>query len=452
MEQLHLCYSLFVLLWFMAPASSRLFLTPYIYSGAFQAARQQSLVLDEDGIIPRSHSGFITVDMRLGNHLFFWYFPALDSRAPLLVWLNGGPTVSSMIGLFYENGPMRTYWRQNGEVDYIAWNSSWTNSFSMLYIDNPVGTGFSYTESEKKGYRTTQEGYAKDLYQFLEQFYKIFPECLKVDLYIGGQSYAGKYVSSFGYHLHREIKHGNSTLPFKGIYIGGPYFDPRAQSEYTADYFYTLGSLSHKQKLDFKKNIQKFWKKYESDLRDTKTFHEIFHIFFPELSTDNYETLKRATYEAIEVLMNSTRMKTLVHAKGATFSSMNSSMQLKFSDDFLVSAKHKLGVLMDNYKVMVFNGDLDALTSTVMVDAGLMVTPWSLQGAYNSSTRQPWIMGGTLVGYYSMTGNFCRVILRQCGHHVPHDQPEVSLIMMQQFVELGCAKSNFEIDNEFDYQ
>ncbi|KAK0057103.1 serine carboxypeptidase CPVL [Biomphalaria pfeifferi] len=439
MERSQLCYSLFVLLWFMTPASSRLFLTPYIYSGAFQAARQQSLVQDEDGIIPRSHSGFITVDMRLGNHLFFWYFPALDSRAPLLVWLNGGPTASSMIGLFFANGPMRTYMRQNGEVDYIAWNSSWTNSFSMLYIDNPVGTGFSYTESEKKGYRTTQKGYAKDLYHFLEQFYKIFTECLKVDLYIGGESYAGKYVSSFGYHLHREIKHGNSRAPFKGIYIGGPYFDARSQWAYTADYFYTMGSYSYNQTVEFRKYVKLFWEKHDKHGLTVNSLIEITSQITPRLRVDNYAKVNFPSVIGFDELLNSEKMKKLLHTEGVPYSSLNYMITKKYFHDYLTSAKNKLTVLLDNYKVLVYNGDLDAITSTVFIDVALMSTTWTSQEAFNSSMRSPWLKGSKLIGYYSLTGKFCRVILRQCGHSVPRDQPEVSLLMMQLFIRDGCV-------------
>ena len=58
--------------------------------------------------------------------------------APLLLWLNGGPGCSSLFGLFTENGP---YFVPSG-LRPVSRNISWTKHFNMLYIDQPVGTGF----------------------------------------------------------------------------------------------------------------------------------------------------------------------------------------------------------------------------------------------------------------------------------------------------------------------
>ncbi|KAA8646840.1 hypothetical protein EYZ11_009545 [Aspergillus tanneri] len=76
-------------------------------------------------------------------HIFFWYFESqkTPSVSPLAVWLNGGPGTSSMVGLFTENGPchMNSDSRTTREN---AW--SWNKETNMLYIDQPVQTGFSY--------------------------------------------------------------------------------------------------------------------------------------------------------------------------------------------------------------------------------------------------------------------------------------------------------------------
>ena len=97
-----------------------------------------------------SYSGFLTVNEIKNNSLFFWYFPAQTKayEAPLVLWLQGGPGWPSMYGLFKENGPFLIGWDPKSQKPTLLNNIySWTKNHNMLYIDNPVGTGFSFSES-----------------------------------------------------------------------------------------------------------------------------------------------------------------------------------------------------------------------------------------------------------------------------------------------------------------
>ncbi|KAL7629486.1 hypothetical protein AAE478_001006 [Parahypoxylon ruwenzoriense] len=73
---------------------------------------------------------------------FFWYFESQNDpqNDPLIVWLSGGPGASSMYGLFVENGPC--FINQDLDPESNTW--SWNRNYNMLYVDQPVQSGFSY--------------------------------------------------------------------------------------------------------------------------------------------------------------------------------------------------------------------------------------------------------------------------------------------------------------------
>jgi hypothetical protein len=101
----------------------------------------------------RSYSGYIhlpprtlesfNVTQNYPINLFYWYFQARKKpeSAPLALWINGGPGASSMRGLLRENGPCSI----NGDSNSTSNNPwSWNEVSNMIYIDQPVQTGFSY--------------------------------------------------------------------------------------------------------------------------------------------------------------------------------------------------------------------------------------------------------------------------------------------------------------------
>lgn len=63
----------------------------------------------------------------------------------------------------------------------------------MLYIDNPVGTGFSFTQRDE-GYTRNETDVGRDLFEALQQFFTLFPEYVGNAFYATGESYAGAYL------------------------------------------------------------------------------------------------------------------------------------------------------------------------------------------------------------------------------------------------------------------
>ena len=71
---------------------------------------------------------------------------------------------------------------------------SWTKLANVLYIDQPVGTGFS-TGSDQA---TNNAQVTEQFYAWLQAFYAVFPGLKSKKTYLVGESYAGVYVRTTG--------------------------------------------------------------------------------------------------------------------------------------------------------------------------------------------------------------------------------------------------------------
>lgn len=161
--------------------------------------------------------------------MFYWWFPSRSSREkdPLVLWLTGGPGCSSELALFVENGPFTVKSDLSLEKNPFSWNSK----ANLLYIDQPLGTGFSTVDP--KNPVMDEETVAQDIYEFLVKFIVSFPEFKGRDFYIFGESYAGHYVPHASNYVFNQR---NPDIPFKGAAIGNGLPNPWVQYEGYAEY------------------------------------------------------------------------------------------------------------------------------------------------------------------------------------------------------------------------
>lgn len=96
---------------------------------------------------------------------------------------------------------------------------------NVLFIDNPVGSGFSYVEN-RGSFAKTNSQIAEDLLNLLKQFYKRFPLFQSVPLHIFSQSYGGKMAVEFAYLVDQERKHQRIESNLKSVALLGPWISP----------------------------------------------------------------------------------------------------------------------------------------------------------------------------------------------------------------------------------
>jgi hypothetical protein len=203
------------------------------------------------------YSGHLTVDEDKGSNIFYWLIEAqgIDPlTAPLLIWLNGGPGCSSMDGLFIELGPFRL---EGANMDQIRINpGSWHYAANLLFIDQPVGTGLSYTQ--KNGHANSDETINIHFYKFLMEFFKLHERYVNIidnkkisrSFYISGESHAGHYIPSVSAYIlkkNKEISKEGVIIDIKGIALGNPWTDPYNQYD-VSEYAHGLGLITQGQK------------------------------------------------------------------------------------------------------------------------------------------------------------------------------------------------------------
>lgn len=174
-------------------------------------------------------SGYITVNETAGRALFFWFVESANDPVndPLVYWTNGGPGCSGIGGgLFSEQGPFRPDPAGSGGLIDNPW--AWSNSANMIFIEQPAGVGFSYSNTTSD-YTVGDARAAADVYAFLQGFLAQpdFSHLADNDLYISGESYGGHYVpTTTAYIINQNLNNAaQPKLNLKGFLVGNAWTD-----------------------------------------------------------------------------------------------------------------------------------------------------------------------------------------------------------------------------------
>ncbi|KAJ9690370.1 hypothetical protein PVL29_012824 [Vitis rotundifolia] len=170
----------------------------------------------------RHYAGYVTVNEENGRALFYWFYEATTqpNEKPLVLWLNGGPGCSSVgYGATQEIGPFIVDTDGHG----LKFNPySWNREANMLFLESPVGVGFSYSNTTSDYEKLGDDFTANDNYAFLHKWFLKFPSYRKRIFYIAGESYAGKYVPELAEVIYDKNKDPSLFIDLRGILLGNP--------------------------------------------------------------------------------------------------------------------------------------------------------------------------------------------------------------------------------------
>ncbi|XP_038897262.1 serine carboxypeptidase-like 13 [Benincasa hispida] len=157
----------------------------------------------------------------------FYYFVKSEGNPetdPLLFWLTGGPGCSALTALAFEVGPINfKIERYNGSLPQIILNPySWTKKSSIIFVDLPVGTGFSYGRTPQS-LKTGDFSQVHHSIQFFKKWLIHHPEFISNPFYVGGDSYSGIIIPVIAQEiLEGTYKFDSPHVNLQGYILGNP--------------------------------------------------------------------------------------------------------------------------------------------------------------------------------------------------------------------------------------
>jgi len=423
-----------------ANPGSPLYLTPYIEDGDIEGGQLASFVDSTQlaGINRNieSYAGLLTVDKPNNGNMFFWFFPAQHSpeTAPVVIWLQGGPGGSSMFGLLKLHGAIITGEEDdNGNLGVHENPYSWNKNHNMLYIDNPVGAGFSYSNVMPQ----SQKDVADNLYEFLQQWFTLFPKFQANDFYPFGESYAGRFVPTIARRIHEENQGSPKVrINLAGMGIGDGWMSPYHNTRY-GEFLYQVGLVDE--------NVRDECLLREEEtqrLIDTQQWYEAwrswnneFSYFMNEMDYSYYYEITQAAYDPsednYEDFLNFESTRKAIHVGGLQFGSGN--VYQSMLDDFMRSSKPDIEFLLEHYRTLMYDGNFDIICNHSGVLELINALEWSGSSTYDRARRSTVFYSGDVVGYLKKADNLHLMLVRNAGHMVPLSQPAWALDMLDSF-------------------
>ncbi|KAK7266503.1 hypothetical protein RIF29_19147 [Crotalaria pallida] len=120
-------------------------------------------------------------------------------------------------GNFGDVGPL--------DINLNPWNFTWLRKADLLFVDNPVGTGYSYVEDSTLYVKTDDEA-VDDLITLLIELFNSNERLQKSPLFIVAESYGGKFAVKLGLTAIKTIQQEKLKLKLGGVALGDTWISP----------------------------------------------------------------------------------------------------------------------------------------------------------------------------------------------------------------------------------
>ncbi|EOO00356.1 putative carboxypeptidase kex1 protein [Phaeoacremonium minimum UCRPA7] len=434
-----------------------------------------------EGPLIKMHAGHIEITPEHNGNLFFWHFQNkhIANRQRTVIWLNGGPGCSSEDGAMMEIGPYRLKDKEN-----LVYNDgSWHEFANLLFVDNPVGTGFSYVDTNS--YVTELDQMANQFITFLEKWFDLFPEYEQDDLYIAGESFAGQHIPYIAKAIVERNKKPNigHKWNLKNLIIGNGWIDPDRQYEAYLDFAYQKNLVQKDsdiaKKLEVQHRIclkdlavadavdhpsceqvlqdllrltvrynakgqQECLNMYDVRLRDT--YPSCGMNWPPDLENVTPYLRRRDVVDALHI--NAAKATGWVECNGAVgsaFRAKNSKASISF-----------LPELLTEVPITLFSGAEDLICNHIGTESLISNMQWNGGKGFelspgNWAPRRDWTVEGEPAGFWQEARNLTYVLFFNSSHMVPFDYPRRSRDMLDRIMKVDISSIGGDpIDSRID--
>jgi len=407
-------------------------------------------------IQPCSFSGFAPLDDTNNSALFYWFFPNTtanpNGEAPIVVFLGGGPGAASISSIFSENGPFRIVTNPDGGSSINYAEDSWISHYNVLWLDNPVGAGYSYTDNSdgKHDYPHNEDEVAHAIWTAFQWFIKIHDEAANAKWYISGESYAGRYVPATAYwilNLNEQIAEGKlegHSIDLQGILVGDGFVHGVSQRLAQIDAAQTAAIYSPIQYKQAKTLGVKCQNSYATN--DPNAYLICNNLFvYPanisgiDLMAMNMPAVMTANLTpGLDDYLNDPQTVAILHANttkktGKPYLGFSTDAYNALSGEILNSSIVYIDYLLPKIPCLFYEGNFDGRDGSYSAYAWfkLLKSPYDIMV---NVTRNIWFnTEGNPVGFWSVYQNFYHIIIDFAGHFPPYFKLSVTNLMLDIF-------------------
>ncbi|EEF52263.1 serine carboxypeptidase, putative [Ricinus communis] len=417
--------------------------------------------------------GYIGVDKSEDVQLFYYFVKSQGNAKedPLLLWLTGGPGCSALSGLLYEIGPLHfKAVEYNGSLPTLILNPySWTQVASIIFVDSPVGTGFSYARNQLASlsgdFRQIEQ-----LDQFLRKWLIDHTEFLSNPVYVGGDSYSGMPLPP----LVQRILNGNEegskpSVNLKGYLLGNAATDYTFDGNSQVPFAHGMGLISDElfeslrrtcggeyviidpSNADCMKHMQEF-NKVTSGLNTAQILEPLCNFAFPkpiEISFRRRRSLyaksgdfadpdpsipigcRTYAYLLSKYWVNDKSVRKALHIReGSIGEWTRCNYGLTYTYEVFSAIKYHLYLGKKGYRSLIYSGDHDMLVPFVGTQAWIRSLNFSIVDDW-----QPWHIEGQVAGYTrSYSNQMTYATVKGGGHTAPEYKQAECFAMFKRWI------------------